>query len=229
MPFHLKQQTHTHSVSRQGSVPAQECGGMISCGGVGGETRAVTARHLKTLHPASSCSPPFSSAFSSVFLVIFLYFTSLLNTSTFALVPGTDGSTIYLFSPPSEDHFPSHRSKQFAIPLKFLGSYSSRCQMLQLRDLRARLIDVIFLMINFFKTKKSLFSPVIAVLRFHIQDEQVLAMIFLMEVNLFIQLKWQLMKHSVLCCNILGRKNPVREKLQMISKDLFTASNLLLK
>lgn len=64
VPFHLKQNIHTHthtecSVSGQGSVPVQECGGMISCGGVGGETRAVTARHLKTLHPASSCSPPF--------------------------------------------------------------------------------------------------------------------------------------------------------------------------
>ena len=54
VPFHTHAHTHTQSgvVSVGRGVSLCRNAGMISCGGVRGETHAVTARHLKTLHPA---------------------------------------------------------------------------------------------------------------------------------------------------------------------------------
>lgn len=49
----------------------QECEGMISCGGVRGETQAVTARHLKAVNPASTAFSFLSLRFTAfVFLSV---------------------------------------------------------------------------------------------------------------------------------------------------------------
>lgn len=90
VPFHLKQRTHTHTVSVGRGVSLCRNAGMISCGGVRGETHAVTARHLKTLHPKASNSSDFSlyaSILSFLFNFSFClhhlcpFFSANLNTT----------------------------------------------------------------------------------------------------------------------------------------------------
>lgn len=63
VPFHLKHtrthtETHTCIVSVGRGVSLCRNAGMIGCRGVRGETHAVTARHLKTLHPESPTTAP---------------------------------------------------------------------------------------------------------------------------------------------------------------------------
>lgn len=103
--------------------------GMISCGGVRGETHAVIARHLKTLHPALLSDSFFFSP-SSPLSLVFLFSLPLLvlfhfdYTFTSTSVPDTDTSSFSLDHSPKIISLFISRSLFFSSMLKFLGSAS---------------------------------------------------------------------------------------------------------